>query len=70
MVNTKWPPKQDGRPFENRTFASRFRIVASLDCFIKKRIMNKIFFVAKRFRLAEEKIPVGFSNGKNKMAAI
>jgi hypothetical protein len=36
-------------PFENRTiwkpdFLSRFRIVASLDCFIKKRVMNKIFF--------------------------
>jgi hypothetical protein len=36
----------------------------SLDCFIKKRVMNKIFFKPKRSRLAEEKSLVLFSNGK------
>jgi hypothetical protein len=36
----------------------------SLDRFVKKRVMNKIFFMPKQSRLAEEKTPVRFSNGK------
>jgi hypothetical protein len=43
-------------------------MVASLVCFIKKRVMNKIFFIPKQSRLVT-KYPVRFSNGENKMAA-
>jgi hypothetical protein len=48
MVKTKWQPKQDGQPFENRTFASGFGMVASLDRFKKKRAIKKYFIHAKR----------------------
>jgi hypothetical protein len=41
-------------PFENRTFLSGFRMVASQDRFIKKRVMNKIFFMPKRSRLVRK----------------
>ncbi len=33
---------------------SGFQMVASLDCFIKKRVMNKIFFMPKRSRLVKK----------------
>jgi hypothetical protein len=36
----------------------------SLDRFIKKRVTNKIFLMPKGSRLAEEKSPVRFSNGR------
>ncbi len=52
--------KQDGRPFENWTFASGFRMAASLDRFIKKRVMNKIFFMPKWSSLAGKKVRSGF----------
>jgi hypothetical protein len=42
------------KPLENRTFQSGFRMVASLDRFIKKRVMNKIFFMPKRSRLVRK----------------
>jgi hypothetical protein len=67
MAKTKWPPKQDGRPFENQTFAPRFQMVASLHRFIKKRVMNKIFFIPKRSRLAEKKVRSGFQMVKTKL---
>jgi hypothetical protein len=44
-------------------------MVASLDGFIKKRVMNKIFFMPKQSRLVR-KCPVRLSDGRNKMAAI
>ena len=53
-------------PSESRTLCP----VASLDRFIKKRVMNKIFFMPKRSRLEVKKTSVRLSNGKNKMAAI
>jgi hypothetical protein len=40
-------------PFEVRTFLSGFLMIASLDRFIKKRVMNKIFVMPKQSRLAE-----------------
>ncbi len=43
-------------------------MVASLDRFIKKRVMNKIFFMPKRSRLEVKKASVRLSDGKNKMA--
>jgi hypothetical protein len=58
------------KPFKNRTKKSGFQMVASLDRFIKKIIMNKIFLMPKRSRLEVKKTSVRFSNGKNKMGAI
>jgi hypothetical protein len=47
-------------PFETRTQKFGFRMVASLDRFIKKRVMNKIFFMLKRSRLAKMSGPKFF----------
>jgi hypothetical protein len=55
VIKTKWPPKQDGRPFENRTFCFynlKPDKCTSLDCLIKKRDIKNIFFMPKRSRLA------------------
>jgi hypothetical protein len=42
MLKTRWLPKQDGLPFENRTHLSSFRTVkTSLDRFINKKIHAK-----------------------------
>jgi hypothetical protein len=38
--------------------------MASLHRFITKRVIKNILFMTKRSRLAEEKCPVGLSNGK------
>jgi hypothetical protein len=38
-------------PFENQTNKSGFQMVASLDRFVKKRVMKKIFFITKGSRL-------------------
>jgi hypothetical protein len=70
MVKTKWRLQKDGRPFENRTFVFGFRMVASLDRFIKKRAIKNILFMPKWSRLELKKTSVRFSNVKNKMAAI
>jgi hypothetical protein len=43
-------------------------MVASLDHFIKKRVITNILFMTKRSRLVR-KYAIRFSNGKNKMAA-
>jgi hypothetical protein len=44
-------------------------MVASLDRFIKKRVMNKIFLMPKLSRLVR-KCPVQLSDGRNKIAAM
>jgi hypothetical protein len=66
MVKTKWRPKQDGRPFENWTFASGFRMVASLDRFIKKRAIKNILFMPNWSRLEVKKLRSGFQMVKTK----
>jgi hypothetical protein len=43
-------------------------MVASLDKFIKKRVIKNILFIPKRSRLLR-KSPVRLSYGRNKMAA-
>jgi hypothetical protein len=48
------------RPFETRTQKSGFGMVASLDSFIKKRVIINILFMTKGSRLAEEKVRSGF----------
>jgi hypothetical protein len=58
------PDHSIARPFETRKKSPR----TSLNRFIKKRVMNKIFFMPKLSRLVR-KCPVRLSNGRNKMAA-
>jgi hypothetical protein len=47
----------------NRTYLSGFQMVASLDRFIKKRVINKILFIIKWSSLAVRISNVGLSNG-------
>jgi hypothetical protein len=54
------------KPFENRTKKSGFQLVASLDRFIKKILMNKIFFMPKWSRLEVKKLRSGFQMVKTK----
>jgi hypothetical protein len=56
------PGHSNIRPFENRTSRSGFRMVTSLDRFIKKRVIKNILFLTKRSRLVI-KYPVRISTG-------
>jgi hypothetical protein len=53
-------------PFKNRTYRSGFRMVASLDRFINKRVMKKNIFITKRSWLEVKKLRSGFGMVKTK----